>query len=202
MMGNRMQENQNRNSAGKSGGGKPGSGKFQGKDQGGPRHGRDKFKRHNPRQDRGPQQQQPRNVTQDALSSAPVETAPSSSASPKNATGKIDSFELFCAYHLGIGTKNEYRPSNINEVARRFGVDPATIRQVAKEYSMDSAALLDRDFDMALAQLDIQVAPEGINRTELARTIYEDFLNAPIQKRDWKKILEEDRQENNKVFGS
>ena len=65
---------------------------------------------------------------------------------------------------------------------------------------MDSASLLDRDFDMAMAQLDIQVAPEGVNRTELARNIFEDFLEAPIKKRDWKKILEEDKKENAKTF--
>jgi hypothetical protein len=76
-----------------------------------------------------------------------------------------------------------------------------TIRQILKEYEMDPDTLLNRDFDMALAQLDIQVAPEGVDRTELARNIYEDFLKAPIKKRDWKKILDEDRKENAKVFG-
>ena len=62
-------------------------------------------------------------------------------------------------------------------------------------------SLLDKDFDMALAQLDIQVAPEGIDKMELAKAIYEDFLEAPSVKRDWKKIIEEDRKENRKVFG-
>ena len=123
------------------------------------------------------------------------------SVSEKPLTGNLDPFNLFCAYHLGIGPKKEYRPSNLNEVARRFGQDPATVRQALKESGMDSASLLDRDFDMALAQLDIQVAPEGIDRMELAKSIYEDFLAAPHVKRDWKKILEEDRKENRKVFG-
>jgi hypothetical protein len=124
-----------------------------------------------------------------------------SSVSDKSLTGGMDAFSLFCAYHLGIGPKKEYKPSNLNEVARRFGNDPATVRQALKECNMDSAALLDRDFDMALAQLDIQVAPEGIDRMELARSIYDDFLAAPHVKRDWKKILEEDRKENRKIFG-
>ena len=123
------------------------------------------------------------------------------SQSTKPLTGGMNAFSLFCAYHLGIGPKKEYRPSNINEVARRFGNDPATVRQALKECGMDSAALLDRDFDMALAQLDIQVAPEGIDRMELAKSIYDDFLAAPHVKRDWKKILDEDRKENRKVFG-
>ena len=118
----------------------------------------------------------------------------------KTNTFGIDPFELFCAYHLGISSQNQYRPSNINEVANRFKVDIGTTRQILKEYGMDSASLLDRDFDMALAQLDIQVAPEGIDRTELGRNIFEDFLEAPIKKRDWKKILEDDRKENAKTF--
>ena len=118
----------------------------------------------------------------------------------KTNTFGIDPFELFCAYHLGISSQNQYRPSNINEVANRFKIDVGTTRQILKEYGMDSASLLDRDFDMALAQLDIQVAPEGINRTELGRSIFEDFLKAPIRKRDWKKILEDDKKENAKTF--
>ena len=123
------------------------------------------------------------------------------SVSGKPLTGGLDAFNLFCAYHLGIGPKKEYKPANLNEVARRFGNQPEVVRQALKECGMDSAALLDRDFDMALAQLDIQVAPEGIDRMELAKSIYEDFLAAPHVKRDWKKILEEDRKENRKIFG-
>jgi len=121
--------------------------------------------------------------------------------SEKPLTGNLDPFNLFCAYHLGIGPKKEYRPSNLNEVARRFGQDPATVRQALKECGMDSASLLDREFDMALAQLDIQVAPEGIDRMELAKSIYEDFQASPHVKRDWNKILENDRKENRKIFG-
>lgn len=134
-------------------------------------------------------------------SQRPADTSAAKNQSEKPLTGGMDAFSLFCAYHLGIGPKKEYRPSNLNEVARRFGNDPATVRQALKECGMDSASLLDRDFDMALAQLDIQVAPEGIDRMELAKSIYDDFLAAPHVKRDWKKILEEDRKENRKVFG-
>ena len=143
------------------------------------------------------------NARKTPLSQQPINTSAAKTASvlEKPLTGGLDAFNLFCAYHLGIGPKKEYRPANLNEVARRFGNDPATVRQALKECGMDSAALLDRDFDMALAQLDIQVAPEGIDRMELAKSIYEDFLAAPHVKRDWKKILEEDRKENRKIFG-
>lgn len=134
-------------------------------------------------------QQNPRPPSQTNINSQPKKVA------------NLDPFELFCAYHLGIGPSKNYKPSNINEVANRFRQDPAMIRQALKEYNMDSGSLLDRDFDMAMAQLDIQVAPEGVDRVELAKTIYEDFQEAPHVKRDWKKILDEDRKENSKVFG-
>ena len=114
--------------------------------------------------------------------------------------GNIDPFELFCAYHLGITKDKGYRTSNINEVANRFRSEPGMIKQALKEYNMDSESLLDRDFDIGLAQLDIQVAPEGVDRVELARGIYQDFKDAPRVKRDWNKILEEDRKENQKTF--
>ena len=123
------------------------------------------------------------------------------SDSEKKLTGGLDAFSLFCAYHLGIGPNKEYKPTNINEIARRFGQDQGVVKQALKDCKMDSASLLDKDFDMALAQLDIQVAPEGIDKMELAKSIYEDFVEAPSVKRDWKKIIEEDRKENRKVFG-
>ena len=123
------------------------------------------------------------------------------SGSDKELVGSLDAFSLFCAYHLGIGPNKEYKPSNINEVARRFGQDQGVVKQALKECNMDSASLLNKDFDMALAQLDIQVAPEGIDKMELAKSIYEEFLLAPNIKRDWKKIIEEDRKENRKIFG-
>ena len=130
-----------------------------------------------------------------------AKTIQTSLGTEQKLTGNLDPFSLFCAYHLGIGRNKEYKPSNINEVARRFGQDQGVVKQALKECNMDSAALLDKDFDMALAQLDIQVAPEGIDKMELAKSIYEDFLEAPSVKRDWKKIIEEDRKENRKVFG-
>lgn len=114
--------------------------------------------------------------------------------------GNIDPFELFCAYHLGITKDKGYRTANINEVANRFRSEPGMIKQALKAYDMDPESLLDRDFDMALGQLDIQVAPEGVDRLELARGIYQEFQNAPRIKRNWKKILEEDRKENQKIF--
>ncbi len=140
-----------------------------------------------------------RNSNSRAAPSASNPAASKASGSGKR-VANIEPFELFCAYHLGINRDKQYKSSNINEVGNRFNADPATIRQALKEYGMDSESLMDRDFDMALAQLDIQVAPEGVDRIELAKGIYEEFQEAPTVKRDWKKILEEDRRENQKIF--
>jgi len=131
--------------------------------------------------------------------STEVKSDPSSS---QKLVANIDPFELFCAYHLGISADKKYKMANINQVASRFKVDPSVIHTAVKSYSMDSASLLDLDFDMALAQLDIQVAPEGVDRLELAKGVYAEFLEAPKVKRDWKKMIEEDRKENLKVFGN
>jgi len=135
--------------------------------------------------------------------SAAQKTMATQSSAPRTSgkqTGNIDPFELFCAYHLGITQDKGYRTSNINEVANRFRSEPGMIKQALKEYDMDPESLLDRDFDISLAQLDIQVAPEGVDRLELARGIYQEFQDAPRVKRDWNKILEEDRKENQKTF--
>ena len=174
-------------------------------------NGNGKFSRrpggkHRSNQGASDSQRHPRNRTYSdkpdkVLQSAQVISDQQAQPEAKTNTSGIHPFDLFCAYHLGIGANGQYRPSNINEVANRFKQNMGTIRQILQEYKMDPDTLLNRDFDMALAQLDIQVAPEGVDRTELARNIYEDFLKAPIKKRDWKKILDEDRKENTKVFG-
>ncbi len=144
--------------------------------------------------------QHSRSQTESAQQPTPASRQTASSSNGQKRVGNLEPFELFCAYHLGITPDNTYRTSNINEVAKRFNSNPATIKQALKEYDMSPESLLDRDFDMALAQLDIQVAPEGVDRIELAKGLYEEFLEAPRIKRDWKKILEEDRKENQKIF--
>jgi hypothetical protein len=152
----------------------------------------------NRNQNRNKPHSRPRNDSA-AQKTASVQRDSASRGSGKQ-VGNIDPFELFCAYHLGITKDKGYRTANINEVANRFRSEPGMIKQALKEYDMDSESLLNRDFDMALAQLDIQVAPEGVDRSELARGIYQDFQDAPRIKRDWNKILEEDRKENQKIF--
>lgn len=120
---------------------------------------------------------------------------------PASTIQQIDPFELFCAYHLGITADRSYRPANIHDVARRFGVDAGVIRQVLQAYGMDPDTVLNTEFDLTMAQIDIEVAPEGVDRVELARSIYEDYRQAPRKARDWRRVLEEDARENAKIFG-
>lgn len=113
----------------------------------------------------------------------------------------IDAFALFCAYHLGITEAGGYRFQNIHQVARRFGTNAAVVKQLLADFRMDSDAVVHSDFDLADAQVDIMMAPEGVSRSELAREIYQRFRAAPARRRDWIRELEHDRRENEKIFG-
>jgi hypothetical protein len=113
----------------------------------------------------------------------------------------VDPFTLFCAYHLGITEDGAYRFQNIHEVARRFGTNAAVIRQVLTEFGMDPDTVVHSAFDMAGAQVDIMLAPDGINRTEVAREFYDEFRGAPRRARNWTKELDDAARDNERIFG-
>ena len=113
----------------------------------------------------------------------------------------IDGFELFCAYHLGITPDDRYAFQNIHEVARRFKTNAGMIRQLLEEYQMDPDKIVNSSFDLAAAQVDIMVAPEGISKRELAKNLYEEFLAAPRKSRDWAREIASDARENERIFG-
>lgn len=144
------------------------------------------------RNDRDPRRDDPRR------GAAPPAPAPSG---PRVRPGDPTPFELFCAYHLGISRDGNYRPANIHKVAREFNRSSGELKQLLADYGLDPMSVMERDFDLAMAQIDMQLAPEGINRVELARPLFEEFLAAPRRKIDWKKIIEEDIRENAKIFG-
>ncbi len=113
----------------------------------------------------------------------------------------IDAFELFCAYHLGITADNGYAFQNIHQVAKRLKTNAAVIRQILSELGMDPDAIVHSSFDLASAQVDIMLAPEGVSRVELARELYQEFRQAPRRDRKWAKELAEDARENERIFG-
>ena len=113
----------------------------------------------------------------------------------------VDPFDLFCAYHLGITEDGGYRFQNIHEVARRFGTNAAVIRQVLMDFGMDPDTVVHSAFDMTGAQVDIMLAPDGVNRTEAAREFYDEFRAAPRRARNWAKELDEAARDNERIFG-
>jgi hypothetical protein len=113
----------------------------------------------------------------------------------------IDAFSLFCAYHLGITEEGGYRFQNVHQVARRFGTNASVIRQLLADFRMDPDVIVHSDFDMADAQVDVMMAPEGVSRVEMAREIYARFRSARPRKRDWIAELVRDARENEKIFG-
>ena len=133
----------------------------------------------------------------------PAEARASQTSSPSGLAQRhsIDPFALFCAYHLGITEEGGYRFQNIHQVAKRFGTNAGVIKQVLADLDMDSDSIVHSSFDMASAQVDIMLAPDGINRTELARDLFAEFRAAPRRSRNWKKELEDDARANERIFG-
>ncbi|MFZ5861857.1 MAG: hypothetical protein ACOYXR_03295 [Nitrospirota bacterium] len=151
---------------------------------------------------RGPQHQGQRPGRPQSRGGNQRPQAPAGPSGPPSArAAAIDPFQLFCSYYLGIAADKRYAPANIHEVGRRFGVDAGVIRQVLKEHGMDPESVMNTEFDLAMAQIDIQVAPEGVDRLELAKGIYQEFRAAPRKPRDWRRMLEDDARENAKIFG-
>ncbi len=119
----------------------------------------------------------------------------------KNLQFGLDPFELFCAYHLGITPQNTYKFQNVHDVAARFGVGPGEVRQALQEYGLDPDAVINSKFNMAVAQVDIQVAPPGVDLQTVALMHYEEFLGSPRKTRDWNRELEQAARENEEIFG-
>lgn len=114
----------------------------------------------------------------------------------------IDPFELFCAYHLGISHDGGYRIQNIHEVARRFGTNAGALKQTLGAYGMEADDIVHSGFDLAGAQVDIMVAPEGISRRELARPLYDEFKTAPRRSRDWTRELAQAERDIERTIGA
>lgn len=134
---------------------------------------------------------------------SPSDTAEKRAAQPSGIAQRhnVDPFALFCAYHLGITAEGGYRFQNIHQVAKRFGTNAGVIKQLLADFDMDSDAIVHSSFDMAGAQVDVMLAPEGIDRTAIARELYDQFRAAPRRSRNWAKELEQDARENERIFG-
>jgi len=112
----------------------------------------------------------------------------------------ITAFDLFCAYHLGISADGGYAFQNVHDVAKRFGCPSGVVKQLLAEHAMDADSMIHSSFDLAGAQVDVMVAPDGISRVELARHIFEEFRKAPRKGRNWAKELAEDARVNAETY--
>jgi hypothetical protein len=122
---------------------------------------------------------------------------------PRRTYALIDNIEpvaLFMAYHLGVTDDDRYQPQNLHEVARRFRTSPGRINEALSAYEIDADTVMNTDFDMAMAQFDIRVAPEGVSRKMLGRQLYEEFRDSPRVPRDWAAELRADAEANRRIF--
>jgi hypothetical protein len=96
---------------------------------------------------------------------------------------RIDPFELFAAYHLGLGENKRFRPVGIHEISKRFNCHQNDILHLLTLYSMDNKALdrLRGRFEVGWARQDIKAAPEGVDKEEIARDRYRDFLECAVE---------------------
>jgi hypothetical protein len=86
-------------------------------------------------------------------------------------------FEMFCAYHLGIIENNGYRKSKARDVARLFDVSLQEFQEAMRRFGLERSAMKTCGYDLEIAQLDIRVAPDGIDRRELAKGLFDELLD-------------------------
>lgn len=86
-------------------------------------------------------------------------------------------FEMFCAYHLGIIENNGYRKSKARDVARLFDVSLQQFQEAMRRFGLERSAMKACGYDLEIAQLDIRVAPDGIDRRELAKGLFDELLD-------------------------
>ena len=89
---------------------------------------------------------------------------------------ELSPFSAFCALYLGITDDVGYRRQDRRAVAKRFGITEDELADYLESNGICAAALEEARFDVESARLDIRVAPPGISRVELARSLFEEFL--------------------------
>lgn len=109
----------------------------------------------------------------------------------------LSAFSLFCAYHLGLDRFGRKRFNNVHDVARAAGVSRADVDDALERHGLDAASLLQRDFDLVGAQLDIQVSPPGVDLLSIAQMHWELFQQSNVVERDWTK----EAADNEVIFG-
>ena len=63
-------------------------------------------------------------------------------------------------------------------MGERFRLSPEELTAYLAEHRLDPESVRASGFDLESAQLDIRVAPDGVSRTELARSLFEELRAA------------------------
>lgn len=90
---------------------------------------------------------------------------------------ELTPFSVFCAI-LGITETDGYARQEHTAVAKRFGMSDSELREYRAAKGLSESDLKSGEFDLASARLDMKVAPQGISRMELARTLFEELREA------------------------
>lgn len=91
---------------------------------------------------------------------------------------ELSPFSVFCALYLGITETNGYQAQGTDAVARRFSLERDELAAYLVAQCLRREDLERASFDLEGARLDIRVAPDGISRVELARTMWKAHLDA------------------------
>jgi hypothetical protein len=91
----------------------------------------------------------------------------------------LSPFALFAACILGVTESDGFRVPNPQEVGRRFGLSQSALSDALRALALDVESLEKSGFDLAGARMDVQVAPPGVSRTEVAKDLYKDLLQLP-----------------------
>jgi hypothetical protein len=88
---------------------------------------------------------------------------------------ELSPFSVFCALWLGITATDGYALAGLDAVAARFGIAREALDAYLCEHELRAEDLRRARFDLESARLDIRVAPAGISRLELARTLWQEL---------------------------
>jgi len=99
-----------------------------------------------------------------------------------------DRLELFSFYYLGFDPEGNYRFANAHRVARHYQVSADAVLQWLKEMDLEPKRFLDRQYDLAEAQVELQlsagsITPEFVRQR--AGEILEEIDQAPGGRDFW-----------------
>jgi hypothetical protein len=109
-------------------------------------------------------------------------------ANPPEDPRRPDRVELFAFYFLGFSPEGTYRFANAHHVARHYRVSADAVLRWLVELKLDPHEILHRQFDLAGAQVELQLdapalTPEGVRLR--AAEILRELESAPGGRRPW-----------------